>query len=117
MQIYSNIILTSFVVFLIGFTGCSKTTSSEKTETTWSDDVKQWEKEGWRQEEVFGQVEDQFAYAAYAKSETANTLWAHWIIDGVKSSKEYSQNEKLYLILTYSKENGDSFVIVLSKPK
>jgi hypothetical protein len=77
-------------------------------------EVQKWEQEGWQQEEILG-AEGDFALTSFMKSDTARSLTAFWVTKGVQAQKQYVQNEKKYLILTFSKADGDSFAVVLFK--
>jgi hypothetical protein len=98
---------------LVCSNGC---TPAKKTiaAPNWRDEVQQLQKEGWKKEETLGVTGDAVMSSSF-KDDKAPTLTAFWVMSEKQSSKQFPQMGKKYLLLTFSKADGDSFVVVFSR--
>src|SRR5436190_20841833 len=108
--------LTLMMVASIALACSSGCTPAKKTIVVpnWKDEVQKLEKEGWTKEETLGVTGDAVMSSPF-KDDKASTLTAYWVMSGKQSNKQYPQKGKKYLLLTFSKADGDSFVVVFSK--
>ena len=113
-----NVLIKTISLLLIG-SGCwlctvGCTSNQLSTSSDWKGEVLKWERDGWKQEDVLGEP-GKYTMSSFIKSNTARIITAFYITGGVRSTKEYEQMKKKYLIITFSKINGDSFAVVLSR--
>jgi hypothetical protein len=97
---------------LIIYPGCG----SRENTIDWKTDVRLKEKEGWKYEVTFGSP-GAVALEGYGESDTANSLTGYWAENGERHTNEFKQDSRLYYLLSYTKTNGDAFLVVLSKSK
>jgi len=107
---------SSLAIIILSLLACCNGCDSShgNAASGWKDEVAKWKGEGWVQEETLGTT-GEYAMSSFIKSDTSRSLTAFWVVKGVRSEKKYPQTEKKYLILTFSKSDGDSFAVVLSK--
>jgi hypothetical protein len=106
--------LTAAVIALACTGGC---TPSKKaiTPPNWRDEVQKLERAGWTKVEVLG-VTGEAVLSSPFQDDKAPALTAFWMTSGKQSNKRLAQKGKKYLLLSLSKADGDSFVVVFSKP-
>ena len=78
--------------------------------------VEDWEEDGWRVVEEYGEI-GEYSHYAELKRDRAKAVEASWTVNGERKTKLFSQNAKLYLVLRFEKPDGDIFAVVMSKGK
>lgn len=72
--------------------------------------------QGWTFLETFGQSNADAEMAAYMDSKTADKLTAFASTNGIQASRDYVQTDKLYLVVSMQRTNGDGFSLIFTKP-
>lgn len=106
-----NVIFMLIAAFL--FSACG---AEEVKESSFDTVVDVRKVEGWSLHEILGE-KGEGSYSAFALSETARAVRAFWVESGERKSKQYQQDEWIYLVLIFQKPDGDSYAAVMRKPR
>ena len=78
--------------------------------------VENWEEEGWRVVEEYGEIGD-YSHYTDLKSDQAKAVEASWTVNGERKTKLFQQSSKFYVVLRFEKPDGDIFAVIMSKGK
>ncbi len=76
-----------------------------------------WAAEGWTYVETFGTPADDAVLVTNLSSTTAKAISAFASTQGKSTSKEYTQDNAFYLVVSMQRPSGEAFALVFTKPR
>jgi hypothetical protein len=89
---------------------------SESYENRIESEINQLGLAEWERVEVLGDV-GKFNFYFFIISGNSKTIKASWVTNGVSCEKSYDLGLNEYAVVSFNKEYGDSFAVVLKRPQ
>ena len=102
------------IIVSIQVNACTSNENEDGDVKIFSKDLEPWKRKGWKIVEVLG-VEGKYISHTHLKSETARAINAFWVTSGKRQSKRYEQDKNIFLVVSFQKDDGDTFAVVMKK--